>query len=157
MNSKKLLFPLGLVMGIVLSLGLFFSWQSIMAAWHEPLANPTGNNVEAPINVSTNAQYKPGVGGGVGLDRLYSTTTAGHFFIDSATGTQIRIDNDDNDDNANFQINNGGNSSVFAVDENGVIYSNGVRLINCNPDEILYASSTSITGLGCSNGLTYGP
>jgi hypothetical protein len=157
MDSKKLLFPLGLVMGMVLSLGLFFSWQSILAAWDPPTANPPGNNVEAPINVSANAQYKPGAG--LGLDRMYSTTTASHLFIDSSKGSQIRIDSDQatDPDNATFQVNNGSNSTVFAVNESGTIFSNGVPLINCNPDELLVASSTSPTGVGCSNGLTYGP
>lgn len=158
MDSKKFLFPLGLAMGIVLSLSLFFSWQSILAAWVAPSANPPGNNIEAPINVGTGAQYKPGLNG-LGLDRLYSTTTDSHLYIDSTKGAQVRIDSDQaaNADNSTFQINNGSNSTVFAVNENGIIFSNGVPLINCNPDELLVASSTSPTGVGCSNGLTYGP
>lgn len=145
-------------MGMVLSLSLFFSWQSISAAWNPPTANPPGNNVAAPINVSADAQYKPGLGG-LGLDRMYSETSENNMYVDSAKGAQIRIDSDEatDADNASFQINNGGNSTVFAVNESGTIFSNGVPLINCNPDELLTASSTSPTGVGCSNGLTYGP
>lgn len=160
MDSKKFLFPLGLVMGVVLSLGFFFSWQFILAAWDGPFADPPGSNVEAPVNVSSNAQYKPGLGG-LGLDKLYSTTTQDHFYIDSSKGAQIRIDNDQttNPDNATFQVNNGSNNEVFAVDEGGTIYSNGSPLLHCNDNEILVAS-TSASGaktIGCSNGLNYGP
>lgn len=63
---------------IALTLGLSISFQSLLAAWTAPLANPStcvsGNpGCNAPVNDSATAQYKAGALGVGGILRGYST------------------------------------------------------------------------------------
>ncbi|NTU98840.1 hypothetical protein HGA64_02435 [Candidatus Falkowbacteria bacterium] len=159
MNSNKKLFVIGLVFGTVVSLGLFFSSQSILAVWTSPTADPTSDNVAEPVNIGPVSQYKPGHAAGLGLDRLYSDTTESNFYVDSQKGLRVHLDTNGDDANnlTGFEVVKDDNTQAFSVNENGVIYVNGVPLVNCSDGKILYASSTSPNGLDCSDGLTYGP
>ncbi|MFH0956141.1 MAG: hypothetical protein V1801_02945 [Candidatus Falkowbacteria bacterium] len=62
-SSAKFLFSFLFI--VVLTLGLFISFQSLLAAWTAPLANPatcaSGNpGCDAPINIGSAQQYKAG-------------------------------------------------------------------------------------------------
>jgi len=149
MNSNKTLrLGGGIIITTILTLGLSISVQNLLAAWLAPTGNPPSSNIARPIHTGTESQIKGGslvvdgdfnagwnnsngyqlsvdsvgkiinVGGNsLSLNQINSN----YFYIDSHKGIQLRLDKDDNDANATFQINNGSNNTVFGVDESGII------------------------------------
>lgn len=60
MRKNNLKFFSYLLITVFLTLGLSISFQSLLAAWVAPTANPPNNNVDEPINKSGSLQIKSG-------------------------------------------------------------------------------------------------
>ena len=135
--KKSLLF----FISIILVLGLSISFQSLLAAWTAPTANPptcaAGNpGCDAPINVGSATQSKIGNFGVTGTFAVGDNMAAAgslfnltqtinpHFYINANKGIQLRLDADNNDA-ATFQVNNGGNGTIFTLDESGNLTVSG--------------------------------
>ena len=144
--KKSLLF----FISIILVLGLSISFQSLLAAWTAPTANPptcaAGNpGCDAPINVGSATQSKIGNFGVTGTFAVGDNMAAAgslfnltqtinpHFYINANKGIQLRLDADNNDA-ATFQVNNGGNGTIFTLDESGnLTVSGNVGIGTTNP------------------------
>lgn len=70
-QAKNIKFGFYLITGIILTLGLSISLQSLLAAWTPPTAVPPGSNTQPPINEGSADQAKLGglsIGGGFAVD-----------------------------------------------------------------------------------------
>ena len=102
------------IVTIALVLGLSISFQSLVASWQAPSANPPNPNIDKPINISSDFQEKTGsfsVGGtlgvGIGLNSL------GQIAIKN-NSPQIKFDDDSGD---GYWIHNNSGRLYFLWDE----------------------------------------
>jgi hypothetical protein len=132
-SSAKLLFSFLFI--VALTLGLSISFQSLLAAWTAPTANPPtcapGNpGCDAPINTGSATQFKAGSFEADGLLRGYSSVifdgnvlvgAAAKLQINPPTGVEgLRIITASNYSPLNIR-NNANNADIFRVDQNGDI------------------------------------
>lgn len=112
-----------LIIAIILTLGLSISFQSLLAAWTAPLANPPTCLIGNPGCDADTLQTVTTRGNTTGLGLVVNGQTINHqannfFYLNSYDGFQLRI-NSDAAGVANFQINNSANSSIFTVTNAG--------------------------------------
>jgi hypothetical protein len=110
---------LGLAVTVVGFINAIFIYAAT-AAWQGPASNPAAGNLNSVVfngasSVSLGSQV---ITGFLTLQENVSYPTK--FFIDSKKGLQLRVDSDNNE-SANFTLNNGSNNAVFTIDEAGLV------------------------------------
>lgn len=164
--NKPLSFAFVIFLSVMLTLGLSISLQNLRAVWQEPVSAPPANNVLGPLNVGPDAQTKSGdlrldskltLNNGFTLFEddnsilNFNQVSSNYYYINSNKGIQFRLDSDNNDANAGFQINDGNNNTLLKIGEDGKM---GIG--NTNPSEALDVSGNikANSFIGSGSGLT---
>jgi hypothetical protein len=104
----------------ILTIVSSFFINTVFGEWNGPNANPPTDNLSQAILNGAGSAYLGNIVAPQYLTFEESALYPQKFYINSKKGLQLRVDSDNNE-NAVFAVNNGGNNSIFTLAEDGII------------------------------------